>query len=147
MAAASTAPWRTGQNVRPFKEVCAAFIQQNGRFLVAQRRFDDRFGGLWEFPGGTREEGESREACLRREMKEELGIEVEVGRELSAFEDEIPALKICVHLFQCEVRQGSPKPLECQAIRWVALEGLSLLPLAQVDRKILRWLKASKKFP
>ena len=74
-------------------------------------------------------------------MKEELGIEVEVGMELATFEDEIPSLKIDVHLFQCNVVAGNPQPLESQAVRWVALEGLSYLPLAQVDRKIFHWLK------
>ena len=108
---------------------------------MAQRKYDDRFGGLWEFPGGARESGESRQECLRREMKEELGIEVEVGQELALFDDEIPTLRIRVHLFQCEIVKGTPTPIECQAVRWAAREGLSRLPLAQVDRKIFEWLR------
>ncbi len=144
MTVANTARWSSGQNVPPFKEVGAALMERKGRFLVAQRRFDDRFGGLWEFPGGTREPGESLETCVRREIQEELGIEVEVGKELSTFEDEIPTLKICVHLFNCNIVKGTPQPIECQALRWVALEGLSLLPLAQVDQKILNWLRLKK---
>ena len=127
--------------MRPFKEVCAALIQKEGRFLVTRRKPDDRFGGLWEFPGGAREARESRKACVRREMKEELGIEVEVGKELSTFEDEIPTLKICVHLFSCRIRSGQPRPLDCQAWRWTNLTGLSRVSLAPVDRMIFHWLK------
>ena len=62
MTVANTARWSSGQNVPPFKEVGASLIEENGRFLVAQRKYDDRFGGLWEFPGGSRESGESLEA-------------------------------------------------------------------------------------
>ena len=126
------------------RKVCAALIQKDGRFLVAQRRLNDRFGGLWEFPGGSREAGESLEACVKREMQEELGVGVEVKKELATFEDEIPTLKICVHLFDCNIVKGTPQPIECQALRWVALEGLPLLPLAQVDRKIFNWLRLKK---
>ena len=110
---------------------------------MAQRKNDDRFGGLWEFPGGTREAGESREECIRREMREELSIEVAVGGELAAFEDEIPTLKIEVHLFSCRIRQGEPQPVECQAFRWVPVRRLAELPLAPADQKIARWLRNS----
>ena len=116
-------------------------MEKNGRYLVAQRTENDRFGGLWEFPGGTLETGESLEACTKREMKEELGIEVKVGEKVAIFEDEVPDLKINVHLFRCHILNGSPLPLDCQAVRWVTLEELSLLPLAQVDQKILKWLQ------
>jgi A/G-specific adenine glycosylase len=137
--------------VRPFKEVCAALIQEeDGLFLIAQRKPEDKFGGLWEFPGGAREAGESYETCLKREMKEELGIEVEVGKELSTFEDEIPTLKICVHLFQCRIQEGRPSPLDCQDVQWADLSGLSKVPLAPVDQTIFEWLRAHlplKKYP
>lgn len=123
------------------KEVCAALIHKNGRFLVARRWPKDQFGGLWEFPGGGREGRESRRACIEREIKEELGLEIEAGERLAIFEDEIPALKVEVHLFLCTIRRGQPKAIDCQAWRWVSRAALPRLRLAPIDRQIYRWLK------
>src|SRR5216117_3701039 len=65
-------------------EVAAGVVFRDGRVLITQRRPDDHLGGLWEFPGGKRESGETFEECLQRELREELGIEVEVGEWLGS---------------------------------------------------------------
>lgn len=123
------------------KDVCGALIEEDGKFLVARRRLDDSFGGLWEFPGGALEEGETKEEGLKREIKEELGIDIEVGRLVLVFEDEIPGLKIKIYLYKCKIKNGKPHPIDCEDVRWVSLAQLSRLKLASADKKIYRWIK------
>jgi 8-oxo-dGTP diphosphatase len=121
-------------------DVCGALIEKDGKFLVAQRKYADRFGGLWEFPGGKIEDGESKEAAMRRELDEELGIDVEVGRLAIITEDEIPEMKIIFHLFNCAIKKGEPRAIDCQDVKWVTAEELRGLKLAPVDIKIKDWL-------
>jgi len=125
---------------RIVKDVCGALIEKDGKFLVARRKLNDSFGGLWEFPGGGLEPGEGKKQCLEREIKEELGLDIKVLRLIRVFGDEIPGLKINVFLFQCGIKKGIPRPLDCLDVRWVSLEQLKRLKLAQADRKVLSWL-------
>lgn len=122
------------------KDVVGALIEKDGKFLVARRKEDDTFGGLWEFPGGCVEHKEDKKDALEREIQEELGIEVEVGRLAIVAEDEIPELKIIFHLFDCAIKKGEPRPVDCQDVKWVTLEGLKGLKLAPIDIKIKDWL-------
>jgi len=121
-------------------DVCGALIERGGKLLVAQRKHADSFGGLWEFPGGKIEDGEQKEAAMRRELDEELGIDVEVGKLALVTEDEIPEMKIIFHLFECAIRRGEPRPIDCQDVKWVTLEELGGLKLAPIDIKIKDWL-------
>ena len=123
------------------KDVVGALIESDGKFLVAKRKHDDSFGGLWEFPGGCIEHGEAPKEALRREIKEELGIDVEVGRLVFECEDEIPTLKILIYLYECRIISGEPRPVDCAEVRWVELEGLRRIDLAPADRKILEWIE------
>ena len=122
------------------KDVCGALIEHRGKFLVAKRKQQDSFGGLWEFPGGSVEPQEEKEECLAREIKEELGVDIEVGELIYTFADEIPTLKINVSLFSCKIKNGEPHPLDCQEVRWVSLGQLQKLQLAQADKKVLNWI-------
>ncbi len=123
------------------KEVVGALIEKDGKYLVAQRKHDDTFGGLWEFPGGCIEEGETKEEALRREIKEELDLEIEAGSLFLTLTDEIPTLKINVYLFESRIIKGEPKTLECQDVRWASLDELKVLDLAPADKKALVWLE------
>ncbi|MFA6079487.1 MAG: (deoxy)nucleoside triphosphate pyrophosphohydrolase [Candidatus Omnitrophota bacterium] len=123
------------------KEVVGALIEQDGKYLVAQRKFDDTFGGLWEFPGGCIEDGETKEEALRREIMEELGLEIEPSHLFLTLSDEIPTLKINVYLFESRIIKGEPKTLDCQDVRWVSFDELKELDLAPADKKALVWLE------
>ncbi len=123
------------------KDVVGALIEKEGKYLVAQRKYDDTFGGLWEFPGGCIEEGETKEAALRREIKEELDLEIKVGPLFLMLTDEIPTLKINVYLFESRIIKGEPKTLDCQNVRWVSLDELKTLDFAPADKKALVWLE------
>lgn len=118
--------------------VVAAVIRREGRFLLCQRPARKRHGGLWEFPGGKLEPGESAEAAAHRELREELGVAVRsVGPQLFAAGDGAAPFLIAFHPVAIE---GEPQCLEHAAIRWVGPEDLAPLDLAPSDRQFIRFL-------
>ncbi len=132
---------------KPYLEIVAGLMQRNGTYLVAQRMADDAYGSLWEFPGGKIEPGETPEQALRREMAEELGVDVSIGRRVVAYEDESPTLKINVTLYECSIIGGEPVPLECSDVRWLTLEQIAEKPLAPADKKALVFLRERQSAP
>jgi A/G-specific adenine glycosylase len=109
--------------------------------LVAQRNTGDMLGGLWEFPGGKREEGESLPECLAREMREELGIEIRVDEQLAVVEHAYTHFRITLYAFFCRVVSGEPRCLDCAAFRWIKPSELDTLPMSVADRKIAQALQ------
>lgn len=129
----------------PHYDVVAAVTRrEDGRILVARRRQEDMLGGLWEFPGGKCEDGETLTAALRREMCEELGVEIEVTVEepLIVVKHAYTHFRITLHTFACHLAVGSPPPqcLECDDFRWAIPEEIAALPMSVADRKIARIL-------
>ncbi|MBN1772865.1 MAG: (deoxy)nucleoside triphosphate pyrophosphohydrolase [Deltaproteobacteria bacterium] len=104
--------------------VTAAVLEVDGRVLIARRPAGERRGGLWEFPGGTLEPGEDPRDCLRRELREELGIEVEVGellvRHVQAYED----VTIELSSYRARLVAGTPQAREHDALAWAAPDEL-----------------------
>ncbi len=101
-------------------EVSAGLVFHNGRLLITQRRAGDHLGGLWEFPGGKREASETFEACLKRELHEELGIEVSVGTLLEDVSHHYPEKSVRLQFFQCRLVSGTPTPHGCADLAWEA---------------------------
>lgn len=124
-------------------DVTAAVIEHEGRLLAAQRRVrpGDPRGGCWELPGGKIEAGESAEACLARELREELEVEVEVGAHLGSVEHDYPDRQIRLHAYRCTLRGGVPRPTGHQAVRWLLPDEVDGLPWSAADRPILAWLR------
>lgn len=120
-----------------FVRVLAAVITRGDRFLVCRRPDDKRHGGLWEFPGGKLEPGENDAAAARRELREELGVEVTaVGRELLAAHDAgSPYLIAFVEV----TISGEPACLEHSALAWATVEQLQAYALAPSDRRFVEW--------
>ncbi len=111
--------------------VTAAIIRKDGRLLIAQRPPGGRHPGEWEFPGGKLEPGETAEECVKRELLEELGIEVRAGARLATVAHSYPDLNIKLVALECVIVGGSPADIECSAHRWVLpdeLEAFELLP-------------------
>ncbi len=106
-------------------EVAVAMIEQEGRVLITQRLPTDSFGGHWEFPGGKVNPGETLEACLAREIQEELGIAIAVGAKALVVEHPYPHRTIRLHCFSCRLLSGEPQTIECAAWRWVLPQELS----------------------
>jgi A/G-specific adenine glycosylase len=126
----------------PHYDVAAAVtVDKDGHVLVSQRNADDMLGGLWEFPGGKREDGETLPECLAREMREELDVEVEVGALLTVVKHAYTHFRITLRAFRCRVVKGEPRCLDCAAFRWVSIPELDALPMSVADRKIAQVLK------
>lgn len=99
--------------------VTAAVIEKEGKLLIAKRRAGDRFGLLWEFPGGKVEPGETPEQCLKRELREELDIEARTYGYLGAYPYSSPGLTLELRAFRARIIRGHPCPREHEEIRWV----------------------------
>jgi 8-oxo-dGTP diphosphatase len=120
--------------------VTAGVITEEGRILVTQRKEDSSHGLLWEFPGGKVIEGEEPREALRRELKEELDVEVEVGTIFDVVFDSGPSHSLLLLAYHCQIKQGVLKPLGCQDLRWVhpdELKGLAMPPADQSIRERL----------
>ena len=120
----------------PLFTVVAAIIQHGGRVLICQRRKDDSFALKWEFPGGKCWKREAAGACLRRELREELGIEVEVGASLGIFRHSYTHFHVTMHAFECRIRRGRPRANEHTDLRWVIPSRLAAYPMGRVARRI-----------
>jgi len=125
----------------PHITVSAAVIQRAGQVLIAHRPRSGLLGGMWEFPGGKLEYGESLPECLRREIKEELDAEVEVGAELGVFQHAYTHFRVTLHAFYCTLERGEPSPLQTDEIRWVVPADLAQFPMGKIDRRISRHLQ------
>jgi mutator protein MutT len=118
--------------------VLAAVIRRGDGFLVCQRPLHKRHGGLWEFPGGKQEPGESDEDTARRELHEELGVHVtSVGDEDFAIGD--PGSPFLIAFVPTEI-VGEPTCHEHVALRWATIDDMHALPLAPSDRRYLEFL-------
>jgi 8-oxo-dGTP diphosphatase len=124
----------------------AALIDPDGRLLVQQRPLHKPFGGLWEFPGGKIEPGETPEAALIRELKEELGIDVEAACLAPATfaSDRQPGSTrhMVLLLYVCRKWRGTPASLEGGALRWVRVQELYGLEMPAPDRPLIGLLEA-----
>lgn len=125
-------------------EVACGLIERDGRLLVAQRPPGKASGLKWEFPGGKLEPGESGAAALVRELREELGLEVEVGRALAPVTHDYGAFAIALLPFCCRIVAGEPQPHEHVAVRWCAPEEIAALDLTAADVPVLQAWRESR---
>ena len=124
--------------VPPHKIIGAAVIwNQQGQILIDRRRLEGQMGGLWEFPGGKIEPGESIEECIKREIQEELAIEIEVGEHLITIEHTYSHLRVTMTVHHCRHVSGEPQPLECEEIRWVWVDELENFTFPQANTQII----------
>ncbi len=119
--------------------VVAAVVERGGRFLLTRRQRGSHLAGHWEFPGGKKEAGETDEACLRREMREELGVEIRVGRPIFSTSYAYPDRRVHLTFYACELL-GPPRPQLGQRLRWARREELPRLPLPPADAELVALL-------
>jgi mutator protein MutT len=126
---------------RPIIDVSAALIFHEGALLITQRRADSHLGGLWEFPGGKREASETFEECLVREIREELAMEIAVGKLFEDITHAYEAKTVHLKFFICEWTEGKPQALGCAAFKWIRKDELSGYPFPAADARLLEQLK------
>ena len=120
------------------KDVVAALIWNNDRFLACQRPQHKARGLLWEFVGGKVEPGETMEEALIRECQEELGITVNVGEIYLQVEHQYPDIHIRLTLFHCTIASGTPKLLEHQDMKWLLPAEINGYEFCPADQDILQ---------
>jgi len=127
---------------KPTVRVVAAVIYDEAqRVLVAQRPEGKALAGQWEFPGGKTEDGESDASALRRELHEELGVQVDAARPLLEFSHEYSERHVQLSVWLVERFSGAPAGREGQRLRWVRPAALRSLPLLRADLPIVEWLE------
>lgn len=117
--------------------VVGLLADRQGNILIAQRRAGTHMAGRWEFPGGKRERGESAFAALRRELREELAIEVHAADPLIVLEHEYPDRHVQLDTWLISAWQGEPRGCEGQLLRWVAPRDLHTADLLEADAPIV----------
>ena len=122
-------------------DVAVAVIRHEGRLLISQRMPGDSFGGFWEFPGGKLDAGETMELCLAREIREELGVTIEVGAKRMEISHQYPGRTIRLHCFDCRLVEGEPHPLECAGWKWVSPEELDRFSFPPASGPLIRELQ------
>lgn len=116
-------------------EVVAAIIKKDNEIFATQRGYGD-FKGGWEFPGGKIEAGENPEQALRREIKEELAVEIEVGELLHTVEFDYPTFHLTMHCFVCALVSGELELKEHQAAKWLTKETLDSVEWLPADVEV-----------
>ncbi len=141
------------QNERPVKSkkaptphydvTCGVIRNNRDELLITKRPVDKLLGGLWEFPGGKVENGESFEEGLARELQEELGIEVDVGDFFIQVQHAYTHFKITLHAYECRLLPESPMPQchDCDEFQWVHVDNLTDFAFGKADRKIVEELQ------
>ncbi len=126
----------------PLTTVLAAVIKRDAHYLTCQRPVHKRHGGLWEFPGGKLEPGETHEQTARRELAEELDVDVQsVGTTLFSAHD--PGSEFLIEFVPVTI-QGAPRCIEHSAMQWLTIDELTRLDLAPSDRRFVEFLVAGQ---
>jgi A/G-specific adenine glycosylase len=120
----------------PHHTVAAAVIQRDETVLIAHRPPNGLLGGLWEFPGGKQQPGETLAQALQREICEELQAEIAVEEPFGVYRHAFTHFRITLHAYRCRLLGSEPHPVEASEIRWVKPEELPCFPMGKIDRQI-----------
>ncbi|MCJ7518053.1 MAG: A/G-specific adenine glycosylase [Anaerolineaceae bacterium] len=129
-------PVKTKKAKNPHYQVVAAVMRNDTKVLIDKRNARGLLGGLWEFPGGKVEDGESLTEALRREISEELGVKIEIGESLASYKHAYTHYKVTVHSFNARILEGNPHAKQSEQIEWVDISRLGDYPMGKVDRLI-----------
>jgi mutator protein MutT len=121
--------------------VVAAIIRQGGLLLITQRHSHSHLGDLWEFPGGKVEAGETLREALGREIREELGVTIDVHEEFLVVEHHYPGRAVRLHFFNCSIVAGEPQKLAVADLRWIKPTDLSSFAFPEADAELIQHLK------
>lgn len=126
----------------PHKIIGVAVIwNEQGKILIDRRRREGLMGGLWEFPGGKLEPGETVQDCIKREIQEELAIGIEVGAHVITINHTYSQFHVTLNVYHCRHESGEPQPIECDEIRWVTVDELPSYEFPIANLQIIEALK------
>ncbi|NEQ50999.1 MAG: A/G-specific adenine glycosylase [Leptolyngbya sp. SIO3F4] len=126
----------------PHKQIGVAVIYgSDGRILIDRRKQEGLLGGLWEFPGGKIEPNETVEDCVKREINEELGIEIAVNDRLITVNHAYSHFKVTLNVFNCTHVSGEPQTIECDEVKWVTLDEIDSYPFPKANSQIIDAIK------
>lgn len=130
-------PVKRAKQPVPHKEIVVAVIKRNDKYLLGKRPPDGLLGGLWEFPGGKVKPGESHEQAIRREVQEELGIDVAVGGLIACVRHAYSHFKVTLNVYRCTPLPGKPKPHAHTELKWVPKSDLANYAFPKANLKFL----------
>ncbi len=134
-------PFKRAAKQLPHYDIGIGIVWRRGRVLIQQRPPKGLLGGLWEFPGGKRERGESFAACVKREAEEEVGLCVEVGREIAVVNHGYSHMSVTLHAFNCEHVSGRVRLRAATAYKWVRPDELGAYAFPAANRRIIKKLE------
>jgi A/G-specific adenine glycosylase len=138
-------PARRRRPAVPHYDVAVGIVRRaDGRLLIQRRPEEAMLGGLWEFPGGKCESGERPESACRRELLEELGIEVDVGERMAEIAHSYSHFRVTLHAFPCTVRDGDPTSVDGRTVAWVAREELADYAFPRANRRLIERLASGE---
>ena len=117
-------------------EVVAAILHRDGAYFATQRGYGE-FEGMWEFPGGKIEPGESRDVALKREIQEELGVDIAIENLLCTTEYDYPSFHLTMHCYLCSIASGEIELREHKSARWLTAETLDSVEWLPADKDVI----------
>ena len=129
-------PVKQKQAPLPHYTIVVGVVYKDGKILIDKRKQNALLGGLWEFPGGKKRKNESFKNAVAREVKEETGIETEVGKRLCIVKHTYSHFKITLHAYMCDYTSGTAKPLACDAVKWITPKDLKKHAFPAANLKI-----------
>ncbi|MBC8378960.1 MAG: A/G-specific adenine glycosylase [Planctomycetes bacterium] len=130
-------PFKQKQAPLPHYTIVVGIVYKDGKILIDKRKQNALLGGLWEFPGGKKQKHETFKEAVIREVKEETGVAIEVGKRLCIVKHTYSHFKITLHAYLCEHKNGTAKPLGCDAVKWVSLNELTKYAFPGANIKII----------
>lgn len=135
-------PYKSPAKKVPHHQIAVGLIVNNrNQLLIALRPDKAMLGGLWEFAGGKKEEGESLEETVQRELREELGVEVDVFDKFRQLNHAYSHFKITMHAFWCKITAGIPAPHSSQEVKWVSLDEIDQYPFPKANKTLIGQLR------
>jgi A/G-specific adenine glycosylase len=122
-------------------EVSAGVILRSNKVFIQQRLRGGLMGGLWEFPGGKREAGETLEACLQREIREELSVDIRIEEKVMTIRHAYTRFRVTLHVYLCKLVSGRIRAVECEQWQWVAVPRLGEFAYPAANLKIVEYLQ------
>ena len=120
----------------PHHKIAVGLIWKDNQILISKRHSNVMLGGLWEFPGGKINEHETAKKCVKREIKEELNVEVSVGKKIKTIKHAYTHFTIELTAYHCQYEHGEPATLDCADFKWIETNEIDSLPFPKANHKI-----------